>query len=48
MEYQSGFWKPLIEVEEYRWLGAADNAAENVEADASNRSRTAAAADRLN
>jgi hypothetical protein len=42
MEYQPGFWKPLIEVEGYRWPAAGDNAAENVEADASNRSRTAA------
>jgi hypothetical protein len=47
-EYQPGFWKPLIEAEGYRWLAAGSNAAENVEADALNRSRTAAAADRLN
>ncbi len=48
MEYQPDFWRPLIEAEGYRWLAAGGNAAENVEADASNRSRTAAAADRLN
>jgi hypothetical protein len=42
MEYQPDFWKPFIEVEGYRWLAAGDNTAENVEADASNRSRTAA------
>jgi hypothetical protein len=48
MEYQPDFWKPLIEAEGYRWLAAGGNAAENIEADALNRSRTAAAADRLN
>jgi hypothetical protein len=40
MEYQPDFWKPIIEGEGYCWLG--DNGAENVEADASNRNRTAA------
>jgi hypothetical protein len=40
MKYQPDFWKPFIEGEGYRWLG--DNSAENVEAHASNRSRTAA------
>jgi Protein of unknown function (DUF5672) len=47
MEQEPDFWKPLIEAEGYLWLAAGGSAAENVEADASKRSRTAAAADRL-